>query len=386
MIVANDARLRFGATILSGFVLLACSSSTSVTSSGTTGSGGAGGTGGIGGGSSSTGTGGTGGIGGASSSTGIGGAGGIGGASSSTGIGGAGGIGGASSSTGIGGAGGIGGASSSTGMGGAGGVGGNGGTGGVMQDCGDGVKSGGETDVDCGGPCAACGDGKGCQMNADCQSQVCTSGVCQAPTCSDGVQNGAESGVDCGPGCNALCAAQGTCDNHDDCCLAGRNLLRNPVVFARNGVGDEFMDLLPNQLRASSEYGAGLDASRLNDGSSGSPLEYYGTPSSVAEARLYFRLPEATPVKSICYKNAGTAPADAWLPKEVHLERWDGSAWVSVGDYATQPTKSWQAFTSAGAPASELWRIRLQDIWPGCTGQSGCPRYAIGEIELITNP
>ena len=45
--------------------------------------------------------------------------------------------------------------------------------------CDDGIQNGGETGVDCGGPCVA---------------------VC--PSCNDGIQNGAETGVDCGgPSC-----------------------------------------------------------------------------------------------------------------------------------------------------------------------------------------
>ena len=33
---------------------------------------------------------------------------------------------------------------------------------------------------------------------SDCQSGVCTGGICQAPTCNDGVRNGSETDVDCG--------------------------------------------------------------------------------------------------------------------------------------------------------------------------------------------
>lgn len=47
--------------------------------------------------------------------------------------------------------------------------------------CGDGVMSGDETGVDCGGSCIAC------------------------PTCTDGLQNGDEEGVDCGGSCVAVC-------------------------------------------------------------------------------------------------------------------------------------------------------------------------------------
>jgi hypothetical protein len=48
--------------------------------------------------------------------------------------------------------------------------------------CSNGVKDGNETDVDCGGSCAACANGRACLANADCQSARCVNGVCQAQT------------------------------------------------------------------------------------------------------------------------------------------------------------------------------------------------------------
>jgi hypothetical protein len=51
---------------------------------------------------------------------------------------------------------------------------------GPAPTCADGIKNGGETDVDCGGPtmCARCAPHKGCQVNADCISGVCSAGQC----------------------------------------------------------------------------------------------------------------------------------------------------------------------------------------------------------------
>ncbi len=83
--------------------------------------------------------------------------------------------------------------------------------------CFDGVKSLGESDVDCGGQCAGCADGKACVGNPDCASGVCQSSVCAAPTCTDGVKNGDETGTDCGgttcPGCGSGmgCLSQSDC-------------------------------------------------------------------------------------------------------------------------------------------------------------------------------
>ncbi len=49
----------------------------------------------------------------------------------------------------------------------------------VSPTCADGVKNGGETDVDCGGAmCAACEVGAVCAANTDCKSGLCVGAVC----------------------------------------------------------------------------------------------------------------------------------------------------------------------------------------------------------------
>jgi len=72
--------------------------------------------------------------------------------------------------------------------------------------CTNGVKDNGESDVDCGGPCAPtqpCSDGLVCAVPADCASLECTSGVCGEgpegcyPTCEP---DGGEGESDAGPG------------------------------------------------------------------------------------------------------------------------------------------------------------------------------------------
>jgi hypothetical protein len=68
--------------------------------------------------------------------------------------------------------------------------------------CEDNEQNDGETDVDCGSACKEpaklCGNGEGCKLPADCQSNMCWAGKCLAPTCTDGVQNAEETGIDCG--------------------------------------------------------------------------------------------------------------------------------------------------------------------------------------------
>lgn len=66
-----------------------------------------------------------------------------------------------------------------------------------LRHCVDGTKDDGETNIDCGGDCLACGDA-GCTASSECQSGTCTSGVCAVPTCSNGVFDGYESSLDCG--------------------------------------------------------------------------------------------------------------------------------------------------------------------------------------------
>jgi hypothetical protein len=78
----------------------------------------------------------------------------------------------------------------------------------VPLTCSDGEQNEAETDVDCGGPdCDPCEDDAVCVEPIDCDSGVCTDGVCIAPTCGDRVTNGEE---DCDPGretddCNVDC-------------------------------------------------------------------------------------------------------------------------------------------------------------------------------------
>ncbi len=83
-------------------------------------------------------------------------------------------------------------------------------------DCGDEFKNGEETDIDCGGPdCSGCDVGLDCIVPADCLSNSCMAGVCQA-TCDDSVQNQDESDVDCGGVC-ADCVFGQTCNAGTDC-------------------------------------------------------------------------------------------------------------------------------------------------------------------------
>jgi hypothetical protein len=67
------------------------------------------------------------------------------------------------------------------------------------EHCEDGVKNGGETDVDCGGPdCPRCGTGKACQNRDDCATAHCVNNVCKA--CASNPECGSSGGDVCNCG------------------------------------------------------------------------------------------------------------------------------------------------------------------------------------------
>jgi len=84
--------------------------------------------------------------------------------------------------------------------------------------CSNNVKDGDETDVDCGGPCGQCLEGRICIENIDCRSGFCNANsLCAAPSCTDNIKNQDESDVDCGGlNCQA-CQNSRTCNVNNDC-------------------------------------------------------------------------------------------------------------------------------------------------------------------------
>lgn len=86
----------------------------------------------------------------------------------------------------------------------------------VPEACANGALDEGETDVDCGGWCTPCADGKACIDPPDCASGVCDGGACAAPTCTDGVKNGEEIDADCGGPC-PKCGSGSACTTGESC-------------------------------------------------------------------------------------------------------------------------------------------------------------------------
>lgn len=98
-----------------------------------------------------------------------------------------------------------------------------------VPTCNDGVQNQTETDIDCGGNCFTCQDGKMCLINADCNSFNCVTGICQPalPSCMDGMQNQGETDIDCGgPNCPGMCNPGQSCLANSDCvtnsCMGGQ--------------------------------------------------------------------------------------------------------------------------------------------------------------------
>jgi hypothetical protein len=87
----------------------------------------------------------------------------------------------------------------------------------VPDTCKNGITDGSETDIDCGGNCNPCADGKVCGDWQDCDSKVCTDAICQVPTCTDTVKNGTESDKDCGGFACPKCPEGNGCGANEDC-------------------------------------------------------------------------------------------------------------------------------------------------------------------------
>jgi hypothetical protein len=86
--------------------------------------------------------------------------------------------------------------------------------------------------VECGGACTnKCLDGQGCALDADCTSGWCRpdKDLCATPACDDGFQNGGETGLDCGGPCPA-CPTTKPCTSSAECTPDGPKIWCNYVA------------------------------------------------------------------------------------------------------------------------------------------------------------
>ena len=87
----------------------------------------------------------------------------------------------------------------------------------ISASCEDNILNQLETDIDCGGSCASCPEGMNCNINSDCSTGFCKSGFCTLPSCDDNVQNGQEQGIDCGGSCLNVCEIIPSPDEEETC-------------------------------------------------------------------------------------------------------------------------------------------------------------------------
>ncbi len=83
--------------------------------------------------------------------------------------------------------------------------------------CDNNKKDGDETDIDCGGICRGCLNGKSCLEDSDCYYKFCNaSNKCAQPSCDDETRNGLETDMDCGGNCKK-CELGESCKKDSDC-------------------------------------------------------------------------------------------------------------------------------------------------------------------------
>ena len=100
-------------------------------------------------------------------------------------------------------------------------------TGSPFPGCLDGSKNNDESDIDCGGSCPKCANGKACVGTGDCGSGVCTNGACVACTagadcpiaqaCVSGVCGACSGKGQCDAGQACVNGACGRCETAADC-------------------------------------------------------------------------------------------------------------------------------------------------------------------------
>jgi hypothetical protein len=113
----------------------------------------------------------------------------------------------------------------------------------VSSSCADGILDGNESDIDCGGSCGRCGFGAACDFNTDCASNICSGGRCAnvvAGTCADHAKDGDESDVDCGGSCSP-CADGRICVDARDCASAACSS-QNICLSAEDACFDQVQD------------------------------------------------------------------------------------------------------------------------------------------------
>ncbi len=101
----------------------------------------------------------------------------------------------------------------------------------IVNQCNNGIKDGTETDVDCGGSCAKCANGKACLVASDCQSNLCIDGICQT------------SSVTCLPSNNCFSVSVTGAGSHDGT-LGNEMTLNEAKSYANSHIQDTLLFML----------------------------------------------------------------------------------------------------------------------------------------------
>ncbi|MCC6808163.1 MAG: hypothetical protein IT381_12125 [Deltaproteobacteria bacterium] len=144
--------------------------------------------------------------------------------------------------------------------------------------CGNKVRDGLETALDCGGGCAGCALGENCGEDADCESGACheTNNVCVADSCSNGRKDEGECATDCGGTCSNKCEVGDLCKQDRYCASGvsnGTNCVRHSCENRRLDPGEADLDCgtAPNctPCRTGSKCSVNQDCATFNDCISG---------------------------------------------------------------------------------------------------------------------
>ncbi|MBI4146500.1 hypothetical protein HY489_04135 [Candidatus Woesearchaeota archaeon] len=113
-----------------------------------------------------------------------------------------------------------------------------------LAKCTDGAMNGLESDVDCGGKfCPKCGEEKSCIVESDCDTDYCdpVRKLCAvAPPCADKAASPGETDVDCGGPCTPCVEGKG-CLEHTDC-ASGLSCDPETKACSTKKVGDDDAD------------------------------------------------------------------------------------------------------------------------------------------------
>lgn len=120
----------------------------------------------------------------------------------------------------------------------------------LQASCTDGVMNGLESDVDCGGKlCSRCELDRGCIIDSDCGTGYCDPArkVCAiAPLCADKQLSEGETDIDCGGPCDR-CGDGKTCQEHGDC-VKGLSCHPEEKVCTTEPVSDDDADGVPDDV------------------------------------------------------------------------------------------------------------------------------------------